>query len=134
MSKLINLGVAAIFAFMATLPIAAYAQDDSEVSSNFKQMGRTMRSLTSLEGQELADAMIGIRQYLVANAELVPSMLEGKSAEEIAEFQDGINYALGMYDSAIGLAEAGHNGGAQTVIAQLGDFRGDMHEKYGVGD
>ena len=133
MSKILNLCVATAFAFAATMPISSFAQD-SEVTSNFKQMGRTMRSLNSLEGQELADAMKGIREYLVANTMLTPSVLEGQTAEEIREFQDGVTYALGMYDAAIALAEQGHNGGAKAVIAAIGDFRGNMHDKYDVGN
>lgn len=133
MSKLLNLGAIAIFAFAATLPVVSYAQD-SEVTANFKQMGRTMRNLNSLEGQELADAMLGIRQYLVANAELTPSVLEGKSDEEITDFREGVMYALGMFDAAIALAEQGHNGGAKAVIAAIGDYRSGKHDFYGVGN
>ena len=56
MSKLLSLGFAALLAFTATFPVTSYAQD-SEVTANFKQIGRAMRGFSAQEGQELADAM-----------------------------------------------------------------------------
>lgn len=133
MSKLLNLGVVAAFVFAASLPVTSFAQD-SEVTSNFKQVGRALRGFNSLEGQELADAMRETRQHLAANTGLTPSVLEGSSAADVAEFQRGVAYALGMYDAAIGLAEEGHSDAAKAILSAITDVRDNMHDRYDVGN
>lgn len=131
MSKLLSIGLATLLAFTATLPVTSFAQD-SEVTSNFKQIGRAMRGFSSQEGQDLADAMRGVRQYLQANTGLTPSVLEGSSDAEVAEFQRSVSYALGMFDSAIALAEAGENDAAKALLGMITNVRDNMHEKYDI--
>lgn len=143
MSKLLKLGAVAAIAFAVSLPISSYAQpaggarggaseDDSAVTANFKNVGRAMRGFARLEGDELAEAMGEVRQYLVGNGDLTPDLLAGSSAAEVAGFHADLKYALGLFDAAYVLAGEGESDSAKVLIAFLDSFHDEMHEKYGV--
>lgn len=109
------------------------AQDDSEVTQNFKQIGREMRAMNRMDDPaELAATLTEIRQYAVNNTSLTPDVLADASAEELAEFHAGVDQLIAMMDEAIAFASAGDLDSAKAKLSEMGDFRGEKHDQYGI--
>lgn len=134
MTKLLNLGIAAVMA--ATFATGAVAQDDSEVTTNWKNMGRElgrgMANVGRMDAAQMVETFTAIRGNIVKNAELVPDVLAGASEAELAAWVADVKYSLGMFDAAIAAAEAGQAEAAAAIMMAFDGLRGDMHEKYGI--
>ena len=134
MTKLLNLGLAAVMA--ATFSAGAVAQEDSEVTTNWKNMGRElgrgMANVSRMDADEIVEIFSAIRGNLVANIDLVPDVLADASEEDLIAWKGEVKYALGMFDAAIAAAEEGQAEAAVAIMATFDDYRGDMHDKYGI--
>ncbi len=134
MTKLLNLGLAAVMA--ATFSAGAVAQEDSAVTTNWKNMGRElgrgMANVGRMSADEMVETFNAIRGNMVANADLVPDVLADADEAALAEWKNDVMYSLGMFDAAIAAAEEGEAEAAAAIMAAFDDLRGDMHEKYGI--
>lgn len=136
MSKLLNIGAAVAFAVTASLPMASFAQEDSEVTVNWKEMGqklgRGMANVNRMDAAEISSTLTEIRPFIVANADLTPDVLAGASEAELAAWHADVMYALGMFDAASAAADAGEADAAKAIMGAFNTLREDMHEKYGI--
>lgn len=134
MTKLLSLGLATLMA--TTFATGAFAQEDSEVTTNWKNMGRElgrgMANVSRMDADEIVETFTAIRGNLVANIDLVPDVLSDASAEELQTWKQEVQYSLGMFDAAIAAAKEGQAEAAVAIMAAFDDYRGDMHEKYGI--
>ena len=132
MSRLLSFGLAAVIATTAALPMASFAQEDSEATANFKNVGRVLRNARTMDAAALATNLTEIRQYLVANSSITPGRPAGATDEQVAEFHREMHYALGMFDAAIAMANAGNADAAKALLAEVNSFREKMHKKYEI--
>ena len=125
--------IALLFSFSyAPLSSAGIPDEDSVVSKNFKQVGRTLRGMRSAEtAEDVAVILKKVKKFSTKNRDLVPTiMVEGTPV--VDEYKKGMDKFLAKVDEALALAEAGDKDGAMKIVKEFRDIKDDAHDHFNV--
>lgn len=118
-----------------TLPTASFAaipDEDSAVSKNFKQVGRTLRGMRSAKtAEEVADILTKVKKFSVENRKLIPTILD-KDSPLMEDYKKGMDNFIAKVDEALKLAQAGDMEGAQKLVKGFRDIKDKAHDHFNV--
>ncbi|MDM3872440.1 cytochrome b562 [Porticoccus sp. W117] len=111
---------------------AAFPDEDSVVSKNFKQVGRALRGMRSAEtAEDVAKILKKVKKFSSKNRDLIPTiMVEG--TPQVGEYQKGMDEFLAQVDKALALAEAGDKDGATAIVKKFRDIKKGAHDHFNV--
>lgn len=134
MLRKLAFSVALLMAFISVQSFAVVPDEDSAVSTNFKKIGRDMRSLGRIsDAAELSALMTKFYDAVSANLTEVPSFME-EGSEAHMDFKKGIEDFLAKIEEAKALADAGDLDGAKAITATFRDIRTESHEYFELED
>ena len=130
--KLIAAAAVAFAALQAPLATAAYPDEDSAVSKNFKQVGRTLRGLRSAEtAEDVAEILTKVKKFSEKASALTPTiMAEGSDSEK--EYKEGMKKFIAQVDKALKLAKDGDKDGALKIAKTFTKAKKDAHKHFNV--
>lgn len=126
--------VALAMAFVSFQSFAVVPDGDSAVSTNFKKIGRDMRSLGKIsDAAELSALMTKFYDAVSANLNEVPSFMEEGSQAHI-DYKQGIEDFLAKIEEAKALADAGDLDGAKAITGTFRNIKTESHEYFELED
>jgi soluble cytochrome b562 len=107
---------------------------DSAVSTNFKDIGRTMRKLRRAKtGKDVAKNLEKIKKLTVKNSKLLPSFAK-EGSEELKVYQTGVDEMLDGINAMIVQAKADELTSGADAVKQLKVLKEDGHKSLDIED
>ncbi|MDG1734019.1 MAG: cytochrome b562 [Thalassotalea sp.] len=107
---------------------------DSAVSTNFKDIGRTMRKLRRAKtGKDVAKNLEKIKKLTVKNSNLMPSFAPQGSAE-LKTYKTEVDKMIEGIDTMIAQANAGELTKGSDALKQLKTLKEDGHKALDMKD
>ncbi|WIO74636.1 cytochrome b562 [Porticoccaceae bacterium LTM1] len=128
------LSAAALLGTFAIAPTtyAAKPAEDSVVSKNFKQVGRTLRGLRSAEtADDVAKILTKVKKFSEKNRDEIPTVL-GANSPKLADYTKGMDNFIAKVDEALKLAEAGDKDGAMKIVSTFRETKQKAHKHFEV--
>lgn len=121
------------FVIGISAPTSVYAvntaDEDSYVSKNFKDIGRTLRKLRREKNpKKIVSELQKIKKISNKNIELVPSFMSAGS-KELDIYQQEINKMNTLIDDLIEKTNSGEIKSGAEVVKILGKFEDSAHQK-----
>ena len=116
----------------APFSFAAFPDENSVVSKNFKQVGRALRGMRSAKtAEDMVDILGKVKTFSVKNRDLIPSILD-KDSPMMADYKKGMDDFIAKVDEALQLAEAGDFAATQKAVKGFRDIKMGAHDHFNV--
>ena len=120
---------------MFTNTVSAVVPDEnSVVSKNFKDIGRSMRGLGKAKSsQDIIEALEKIKAIAIKNRKEVPSFMKA-GTKEFTKYQDGVDSFVETIDKTIAAVDKGEITSGKQAQKKLGADKKKFHKEFDLED
>lgn len=134
LSKLLPLTLIALTLSFANTASAVVPDEDSVVSKNFKDIGRSMRGLRKANNsQDIIEALEKIKTIAIKNRTEVPSFMKADT-KEFTQYQEGVDSFVETIDKTIAAVDKGEITSGKVAQGKLGADKKKFHKEFDLED
>lgn len=113
---------------------AVKPDEDSVVSKNFKDIGRSLRNLRKLDSsQDIIEALEKVKAIAIKNRTEVPSFMKA-GTEDFTKYQEGIDSFVEKIEETIVAVDSGEITSGRAAQKKLGAQKKHFHKEFDIED